>query len=85
MQVRKNKTDRIDAEIVAKVLRLSEYQETSILDEDILAFVSFAITGSGWFLPAVISSVRLLPSWIRSFPNTAISSPMCSEWPQKSS
>lgn len=36
MQVRKAKTDRIDAEIVAKVLRLGEYQETSVLDEDIL-------------------------------------------------
>lgn len=36
MQVRKAKTDRIDAEVVAKVLRLGEYQETAILDEDIL-------------------------------------------------
>lgn len=36
MQVRKAKTDRIDAEIVAKVLRLGEYQETSVLDEDVL-------------------------------------------------
>ena len=36
MQVHKAKTDRIDAEIVAKVLRLGEYQETAILDEDIL-------------------------------------------------
>lgn len=36
MQVRKAKTDRIDAEVVAKVLRLGEYQETAIPDEDIL-------------------------------------------------
>lgn len=36
MQVRKAKTDRIDAANVAQVLRIGEYQETHILDEDIL-------------------------------------------------
>ena len=37
MRVRKVKNDRVDAEIVAKVLMLGEYQETAIADGDILA------------------------------------------------
>ena len=37
MRIRKVKNDRVDAEIVAKVLMLGEYQETAIADGDTLA------------------------------------------------
>lgn len=37
MQIRKTKTDRIDAEIVARVLMFGEYQETSAPDETLLS------------------------------------------------
>jgi transposase len=37
MLIRKVKNDRIDAEVVVAVLRLGEYQETSITDHDTLA------------------------------------------------
>lgn len=37
MRVRKVKNDSVDAEIVAKVLMLGEYQETAIPDGDTLA------------------------------------------------
>ena len=37
MRIRKIKNDRVDAEIVAKVLMLGEYQETAIADGDTLA------------------------------------------------
>ena len=37
MLIRKVKNDRIDAQVVAAVMRLGEYQETSITDHDTLA------------------------------------------------
>ena len=37
MRIRKAKTDRIDAEIVAKVLMFGEYQETAVADDDTLS------------------------------------------------
>ncbi|MDD2329101.1 MAG: IS110 family transposase [bacterium] len=37
MLIRKTKNDRIDAEVVARVLKMGEYQETSLLDDDTLA------------------------------------------------
>lgn len=37
MLIRKVKNDRIDAQVVAAVLRLGEYQETSIADDETLA------------------------------------------------
>lgn len=37
MRIRKVKNDRIDAEIVAKVLMFGEYQETSVADTDTLS------------------------------------------------
>ncbi len=37
MYIRKAKNDRIDAEVVAKVLMLGEYQETAIAEDDMLA------------------------------------------------
>ena len=37
MYIRKTKNDRIDAEVVAKVLMLGEYQETVVADEEILS------------------------------------------------
>ena len=37
MLIRKVKNDRIDAEVVAAVLRLGEYQETAVTDHDTLA------------------------------------------------
>ena len=36
-QIRKTKTDRIDAVLIAKVLRLGDYQETVVADEDLLS------------------------------------------------
>ena len=41
MLIRKVKNDRIDAEVVAAVLRLGEYQETSMADNDTLALRQF--------------------------------------------
>ncbi len=37
MLIRKTKNDRIDAEVVARVLKMGEYQETSVLDDDTLS------------------------------------------------
>src|SRR5690554_3626183 len=37
MLIRKTKNDRIDAEVVSRVLKMGEYQETSVLDGDTLA------------------------------------------------
>lgn len=37
MLIRKSKNDRIDAEVVARVLKMGEYQETSVLEDDTLA------------------------------------------------
>lgn len=37
MLIRKTKNDRIDAEVVARVLKMGEYQETSVLEDDTMA------------------------------------------------
>jgi transposase len=41
MLIRKTKNDRIDAQVVARVLMLGEYQESPITDEDIISLRQF--------------------------------------------